>query len=67
MKFFSKIKLYIQESYEELIHKVTWPTWNELQGSAITVMIASVIFAIIVLIMDLVFKYGVNFIYRLFS
>jgi len=67
MKFFNKIKLYIQESYTELMHKVTWPTWNDLQGSAITVMIASVIIAIIVLVMDIVFKYGVNFIYRLFS
>ena len=36
-----KINLYLKEAYNELVHKVTWPTWKELQNSAIVVMIAS--------------------------
>jgi preprotein translocase subunit SecE len=52
------MKEYIIESYEELVHKVTWPTWSELQSSSILVLIASVIIALIIFLMDWVF--GVN-------
>lgn len=51
------LKNYIKESYNELVHKVSWPTWKELQSSAIVVMVASVIIALIVLVMDLGFKH----------
>ena len=37
-----KIILYLQEAYKELLYKVTWPSWKELQGSAILVMISSI-------------------------
>ncbi len=67
MKFFKRVKNYISESYTELMHKVAWPTWSDLQSSSIIVMVASVIFALIVLAMDLVFKYGVSGIYSIFS
>ena len=36
--------------------KVSWPTYKELQESSILVLIASLIFALIIGIMDLVFK-----------
>jgi len=49
---------YLQEVYQELIFKVTWPTWSELQNSAIVVMIASLIIALAVFIMDYLF--GIN-------
>jgi preprotein translocase subunit SecE len=65
MKFFNKIKLYISESYVELMQKVSWPTWSELQSSAIIVMVASVIIALIVLVMDLSFKNLVGLIYSI--
>jgi preprotein translocase subunit SecE len=52
------MKEYIIESYEELVHKVTWPTWSELQSSSILVLIASVIIALLIFLMDWVF--GVN-------
>ncbi len=67
MSFFGRINNYVKESYAELVQKVSWPSWNELQASSITVMIASVVIAIIVLVMDLIFKYGMNFIYSIFS
>lgn len=47
---------YVKESYNELVNKVTWPTFAQLQNSTIVVMVASVIFAIVVLAMDMSFE-----------
>jgi preprotein translocase subunit SecE len=62
----NKVVTYIQESYDELMHKVSWPTFSELQGSAIVVSIASLIIAIIVFAMDEVFKNILMQFYKLF-
>jgi len=35
----TKITAYFKESYDELMHKVSWPSWSELQGSAIVVSV----------------------------
>lgn len=56
---------YIKESYYELTKKVSWPTWDKLQSSAILVMVASVILAIVILAMDTVFQYLMKAIYTL--
>lgn len=58
-----KIRLYIKESYNELVHKVTWPTWESLQSNTILVIVASVIFALLILVMDGVAKTVTDFIY----
>ncbi|MSP69226.1 MAG: preprotein translocase subunit SecE [Bacteroidetes bacterium] len=63
----NKIKVYIQEVVEELGSKVTWPTWSELQESAIVVMIATLIFAVIVFVMDFSFNKGMEKIYQIFT
>lgn len=49
-----KFKLFtdIEESYRELIYKVSWPTKSQLASSTILVMIASIIMALVVLVMD---------------
>ncbi|MBN1184689.1 MAG: preprotein translocase subunit SecE [Bacteroidales bacterium] len=60
-----KIVAYIQEAYKELIHKVTWPSWSELQTSSIVVMIASLIFALIVFVMDISFDKIMSIIYKM--
>ena len=52
----SKIGNYIAETKNELLNKVSWPTWAELQSSAIVVMISSIIIALIVFLMDFVFE-----------
>ena len=52
----AKIKTYFKESYDELMHKVSWPTWSELQNSAIVVSIASLIIALVVFLMDISFR-----------
>ncbi|MEO8795473.1 MAG: preprotein translocase subunit SecE [Daejeonella sp.] len=43
---------FLKESYVEMTEKVTWPTWLELQNSAIVVLIASIIIALLILGMD---------------
>jgi preprotein translocase subunit SecE len=62
----NKVVTYIQESYDELMHKVSWPTWSELQGSAIVVSVASLIIAILVFAMDEVFRNVLLQFYKLF-
>ena len=62
----SKIKAYIQDSYNELMHKVSWPTWAELQGSAILVLVASLIIGLLVFGMDTIFQLIMNLLYSSF-
>jgi len=59
-----KIINYLKESYNELVHKVTWPTWKDLQSSALVVMVASLIFALIVFAMDISFQKILEGIYK---
>ena len=62
-----KIKVmfnYFKESYNELVNKVTWPSFSQLQSSTIIVMVASVIFAIVVSLMDLSFESIMSSIYK---
>jgi len=54
---------YIKESYIELTQKVTWPTWRELQNSAVLVVIASIIIALIIFGMDWVISYVLRHFY----
>lgn len=58
-----KLKLYIRESYNELMYNVTWPSFSSLQSNTILVLVGSVIFALIILLMDAVWKTGTDFIY----
>ncbi|TDQ07436.1 preprotein translocase subunit SecE [Pedobacter metabolipauper] len=48
----AKVVQFIKESYEEMTQKVTWPTWGELQNSAVLVLVASFIIALVVFAMD---------------
>jgi len=59
------LKGYFQESFTELFHKVTWPTWSELQNSAVLVMVATLIIALIVAAMDFSFSRIMEFVYSL--
>jgi preprotein translocase subunit SecE len=56
----SKIGNYFAETRNELVNKVSWPTWPELQSSAIVVMISSVIIALVVFSMDRIFDVLMN-------
>lgn len=63
----SKIGTYIDETKDELFNKVTWPTWPELQSSAILVMVASAIIGLIVWGMDFGFETLMKFAYEAVS
>mgnify|MGYP001973891138 FL=1 len=57
---------YIKESADDLMNKVSWPTWKELQSSSIVVAVASLIIALIVYVMDLSFRNTLEIFYDLF-
>jgi preprotein translocase subunit SecE len=49
------IKTYFEESYNELVNKVTWPTWSELQESTVLVFIGIAILTVLIFLMDFIF------------
>ncbi len=57
---------YIKSAYNELLHKVSWPTWSELQSSAIVVAVATLIIAAVVYLMDISFQTILKQYYSLF-
>jgi preprotein translocase subunit SecE len=62
-KFFDRIKNYIKDSYNELVYKVSWPSRSELTSSAVIVMYASLIMALLIFVVDSAFEYVVKFLY----
>lgn len=63
----NKIKVYIKEASNELLHKVSWPTWEELQSSLVIVLVASLIFSLVIYGMDLAFSNLLSAFYHLFK
>jgi preprotein translocase subunit SecE len=57
--------LYVKESYNELVHNVTWPSWPTLLQSTVVVLVASFMIAIAILLMDLFSKNILTTIYEL--
>ena len=55
---------YFKNSYNELVHKVTWPSLEQLIGSTKVVLIASVIFAVVVFAMDFAFNELMDQVYK---
>lgn len=55
-----KIVNYFKETYDELAHKVTWPTAKDLQNSVVVVSVASLIIALVVMVMDWIFNTGMT-------
>jgi preprotein translocase subunit SecE len=58
-----KIVSYFKETYNELVHKVSWPTYKELTNSAVVVLYASLLIALVVFLMDVCFENLMEFIY----
>ena len=48
----AKVVEFLKESYDEMTTKVSWPTWAELQSSAVIVLVASAIIALMIFAMD---------------
>ena len=60
-----KLRNSLELTFDELVNKVTWPTWEELQSSAIVVLVASIIIALIVFAIDSVFEYAFELFYSI--
>jgi preprotein translocase subunit SecE len=60
---FTKIVNYCKACYDELAHNTTWPTSTELMHNAVVVLSASLIIALVVWVMDTVFKSVMGFVY----
>ena len=48
----TKIITYFKDSYRELVEKVTWPTWAQLQQSTTIVLGATALITFLVWVMD---------------
>ena len=60
-----KLLTNIEESYDELRYKTSWPTKTQLIKSACIVMLASVIIALVIFVMDQVVDNIMHLIYSL--
>lgn len=63
----SKFGTYIQESYDELIHKVSWPSWNELQQTTLIVIVSLILVTAMVFGMDAGSEAALKFVYSIAS
>jgi preprotein translocase subunit SecE len=63
----NKISTYFTESYKELVEKVTWPTWKELQQSTVIVLVATLLVTLVVFVMDAISKGILNLVYSVFK
>ena len=62
----NKLTNYFSESYRELLEKVTWPTWTQLQQSTMIVLGDTLVITAVVWVMDFVAAGGLNLIYKMF-
>ena len=61
----NKVSNYFRDSYRELLEKVTWPTWEQLQQSTMIVLGATLLITAIVGLMDFIVSGGLRFIYKM--
>jgi len=63
----NKIQTYFRDSYRELMEKVTWPSWQQLQQSTMIVLVATLVITAIVWVLDLGSSSVLKFIYSLYK
>jgi preprotein translocase subunit SecE len=63
----NKLTAYIKDSYKELVQKVTWPSWDQLQQSTMIVLGATLVITFVVGVMDFAASNTLKFIYSLFK
>ena len=64
---FGRISNYFRETRDELVNKVSWPTWEELRESTWIVLVASLLFALVVWALDSVLGVSLTQFYKLFK
>ncbi len=62
---YKSIFKYCKESYDELVHKTTWPSRSELTNTAVVVLSASLLVAVVIFGMDQVFQAFMKFVYSI--
>lgn len=63
----NKVSAYIKDSYHELVDKVTWPNWAQLQQSTIIVLVATLLIMAAIWLMDGASALVLKFIYSFFK
>jgi preprotein translocase subunit SecE len=63
---FERIGNYFRVTRDELVNKVSWPTWNELTESTGIVLVASVLFSLVIWLMDSGLGIALTNFYKLF-
>ncbi|MBM3438490.1 MAG: preprotein translocase subunit SecE [Bacteroidota bacterium] len=64
---FGRINNYFRETRDELVNKVSWPTWEELRESTWIVLVASLLFALVIWALDSVLGVSLTQFYKLFK
>ena len=63
----NKFTVFVKESYKEMMEKVSWPKWEQLQQSTMIVLGSTLFITAIVALMDLIANGSMKFIYSLFK
>ncbi len=61
-----KIIDFVKSSYDEMLHKVTWSKFSDLQNSSVLVLVASLVFALLIGLIDFVFENTMSWFYNAF-
>lgn len=61
-----KLNLFLKDTIDEVRYRVTWPTFAELQKSSAMVLVGSIVFALVVGVMDYLFDTSLTFFYGQF-
>lgn len=64
---FGRINNYFRETRDELVNKVSWPSWEELRESTWIVLVASLLFALVIWAFDSVLGVSLTQFYKLFK
>lgn len=62
----NKFSQLVKESWIEVTENVTWPLFSELQSSSTLVLVASLLFALVVGMVDFSFKSVLELFYQSF-
>ncbi len=67
METLKRFGTFLKESWEEVRHQVTYPSWQEVKGTAKVVIITTVLFSIFLSLIDVVMAKGVTWFFQLFA
>ena len=66
MKQINKIRSIFKETVEEMRYKVSWLKYSELQSSTTLVIVGTIVFALVIWVIDSVFENGITVLYEMF-